>query len=80
MVAKITQTKIDGKKMTAFFYDKDKTPIKTVHFGAAGYADYTIAPHDEDKKARHIKRHKVVENWNDYTTAGALSSYILWEN
>ena len=48
MCANITQSKLDRLKMIAIFYDKDKTPIKTVHFGAAGYADYTVAPHDED--------------------------------
>ena len=34
--------------MSAIFYDKGKTPMKTVHFGAAGYADYTVVPHDEE--------------------------------
>ena len=28
----------------------DKTPIKTVHVGAAGYADYTVVSQDEDKQ------------------------------
>ena len=59
---------------------KHKTPIKTLHFGAAGYADNTIAPHYEDKQAKFIQRHKANENWNDYTTAGALSRYMLWQN
>ena len=56
MFAKITKSRLDVKNMTANFYDKDKTPIKTVHLGAAGYADYTKTPHDEDKKSRYIKR------------------------
>ena len=62
--------------MTANFYDDDKIPVKTVHFGAEGYDDYTVAPHDEDKPDRSIKIHKVVVNWNDCSTAGALSRYF----
>ena len=45
----ITKTKLMGIKLTAIFYDKDKNPIKTVHFGASGFLDYTIAPHDEEQ-------------------------------
>ncbi len=30
------------------------------------------------KKDAYIARHKVNENWNDPTTAGALSFHILW--
>ena len=53
---------------------------KTVHFGAYGYDDYTVPPHDEDKNARYIERHNVNENWNDCTQAGTLSRNILWSN
>ena len=47
------------------FYDDDKTPAKTVYFDASCYADYTVALHDEDKRARYIKGHKDREKWND---------------
>ncbi len=30
------------------------------------------------KKNAYIARHKVNENWNDPTSAGALARYILW--
>ena len=73
MFAKITKSTIDGQKLTAIFYDKDKMPIQTIHLGASGDENYTIAPHDEHQKARYIKRHKAAENWNHYTTTGALS-------
>ena len=72
MFCKIAKSKMDGKKMTAIFYDKANTPIKTVHFGAAGYLDYTIAPHDEERKTRYIKRHQTSGDWTDYMSAGAL--------
>ena len=54
MYAKEMQSKNVGKKMTTIFYDKDKIPIKTIHFGAESYDDYTVAPHDKDKNARYI--------------------------
>ena len=60
MYAKITKSKIDGKTMTALFYDHDKMPIKTVHFGAVGYVDYTVAPHDKEKKERYVKNTKLL--------------------
>ena len=40
-------------------------------------SDYTIHK-DKKRKERYMKRHKVNENWNDPTTAGSLSRYILW--
>jgi len=64
----------DGKhKYTAIFSD----PKKTVHFGAVGYTDFTKS-RDEQKKEAYLARHKARENWNDPTTAGALSRWILW--
>ena len=41
---------IDGKKYTAIFYDDDRKKIKTVHFGATGYEDYTTHSDDDRKK------------------------------
>lgn len=50
---------------------------KKVYFGAAGYEDYTMHK-DPERKRRYIERHKKNENWNDPTTPGSLSRYILW--
>ena len=44
MYAKIMKSKLDGKNMTAIFYDDDKVPIKIVHVGAETYDDHTEAP------------------------------------
>ena len=66
-----------GKKMMAIFYDTTKTKLKTTHFGASGYEDYTITG-DLQAKMNYITRHKERENWNDYMTAGSLSRWILW--
>jgi hypothetical protein len=64
------------KKMMAIFYDEERK-IKTTHFGASGYTDYTLSK-DEKKKQAYLDRHRTNENWNDYMSAGSLSRYILW--
>lgn len=79
---KITKVKFNksdrkGKKMKAIFYDKDENKVKTTHFGASGYSDFTLHK-DKERKQRYLNRHKKNENWNDFTSAGSLSRYILW--
>lgn len=68
-------TKAEKKFMATFIMPNGRT--KTTHFGAAGMSDYTKHK-DPARKQRYINRHKKRENWNDPTTAGALSLYILW--
>jgi hypothetical protein len=65
------------KKMMAIFYDGEKK-IKTTHFGASGYTDYTKSGGDEKKKKAYLDRHRTNENWNDYMSAGSLSRWTLW--
>ena len=66
-----------NKKMVAIFYDEAKKKIKTTHFGASGYEDYTT--HGEmQRKMNYIARHKDREDWNDYMSSGSLSRWILW--
>lgn len=63
-----------GKKFMALF-EGDKTK-KTIHFGAAGYTDYTRGATDEQRtayRARHAKDLK-----GNPISAGYLSYYILW--
>lgn len=60
----------------AVFYDNDKKKVKTTHFGAKGYQDYTNH-HDEMRKTNFLNRHRN-EDWDDYMMAGALSKHILW--
>ncbi|MFM7982730.1 MAG: hypothetical protein ACKPKO_25745, partial [Candidatus Fonsibacter sp.] len=50
MYIHIKESNISGKKFTALFYNENKQLIKTVHFGATGYPDYTIPPHDEERR------------------------------
>ncbi len=72
-----------GKKMMATFCKcsgctKCKPDErKVVHFGQAGSSTY-LDHKDDAKKSAYLARHKVNENWNDLTSPGALSRYILW--
>ncbi len=61
--------------MAVFRTENGRT--KTTHFGAAGMSDFTIHK-DEERKKRYILRHKANEDFNDPTTAGALSRWVLW--
>ena len=70
MFVEITESKIEGKPMTAIFYDNKTWPVKIVLFGAAGCPDYTISSHDEERKKRYIKWHLKTKNWNVYMIAG----------
>jgi hypothetical protein len=49
-----------------------------VSFGAKGMSDYTKHK-DEERKKLYLARHKANENWDDPTTAGSLSRYLLWD-
>jgi len=69
-----------GKKYMAIFCPCDgpsKCKGKRVHFGAAGSQTY-LDHHDIKKRENYLKRHKVNENWNNPTSAGALSRHLLW--
>lgn len=66
-----------AKKWDAVFQYPDGH-TKTTSFGARGMSDYTKHK-DKTRKARYLKRHSGMgEDWNDPTTAGALSKWILW--
>ena len=56
---------------------------KTVSFGGVKEngkpnEDYTIHK-DNERKNRYINRHKKSEHWNDATTPGFWSRWLLWE-
>ncbi len=74
----LSKSNQEGKKYKAVFYkDENRQKIRTVHFGAVGYQDFTQHK-DEDRKQAYLARHKNNENWADYKSAGSLSRYILW--
>jgi hypothetical protein len=68
-------------KYKAVFVDGDKK--KTVSFGAKGmgdYIQYSKKGHDigDKHKEMYLARHAAREDWTDYTSPGALSRWILW--
>lgn len=77
-------------KFMGIFKNKDNKKIKSIHFGAKGYRDYTLINdknsdfyiEDEDKRnsvrSLYIDRHKKRENWAEADNAGSLSRWILW--
>lgn len=80
MPAKYTQLikATNGKhKYTMIFYDNARMKIKTTHFGAKGYEDFTIT-NNLQQKMNYLSRHESNEKWNSPMTSGALSRWILW--
>lgn len=74
---KITQSTKSTKKMMAIFEDCNTGRRKTVHFGSAGMSDYRFHKNSA-RKQRYLDRHRKNENWNDPTSAGCLSRFLLW--
>jgi len=69
-------------KYKAHFVDSDGRK-KTTAFGAYGMKDYILYQTEgrdvaEEHKKMYLTRHSARENWNDPTSAGALSRWILW--
>jgi len=77
MYVNIKPSTSSSKKMMAIFYDEAKKKVRTTHFGASGYDDYTTHG-DLQRKQNYLARHEKTERWNDYMTAGSLSRWILW--
>jgi hypothetical protein len=69
-----------GKKKVAEFYDSATDSHKTVHFGAAGYEDFTMH-NDPIRAERYRTRHEKdlsTEAGKTGMSPGALSYYVLW--
>ena len=65
-----------GKKWRAIFQTETGRE-KHTDFGAAGMEDFT-QHHDLQRRENYLSRHKARENWNDPSTAAALSRWLLW--
>lgn len=63
------------KKLTAYVFINNKK--YTINFGQSGYEDYVIH-NDKERKKNYIARHSAISNFNDPTTAGFWSRWILW--
>jgi hypothetical protein len=71
---KILTSEKPTKRYVAIFNNGLKT-----HFGQPGGYTYADGASEQTRSA-YIARHKVLENWNDPYTAGALARFILWEH
>lgn len=76
--AYLQKSKNPKKKYTVTVFKDDKK-LKTIHFGATGYSDYTKHK-DKYRMKLYDSRHKPRENWtkSGITTAGFWSKWILW--
>jgi hypothetical protein len=72
----ITESDKPDKKLKATFL-QDNGRTKTVHVGAAGMDDYTLAK-DKEQRDRYRTRHAKDLKTGDPTKAGFLSYYVLW--
>ena len=68
---KVVKSKARGKKYAVLVGNR------TVNFGQAGASDYTINK-DIARRNRYLLRHYKREKWDDITTPGAWSAYLLW--
>jgi Family of unknown function (DUF5754) len=50
---------------------------KKINFGDSNYEDYTQHK-DDRRKQLYIQRHKKREDWNNPSTAGFWSRWLLW--
>lgn len=68
----------DGKhKWVVTIRNKSTGREKRVRFGAVGYEDMTQHG-DEERKRSYLLRHANNETWNDISTGGAWSRWLLW--
>ena len=65
------------KLYMARFYDPNRNLVKTTHFGSKIGRNYTHHG-DNDIKDAWLSRHRVREDWDDATSPGALSRWLLW--
>jgi hypothetical protein len=79
----VTKSDKPEKKLKATFCKCEKkneckgSNHKVVHFGQKGSSTYPDHK-DDEKKKNYLSRHKENESWNEPTTPGALSRWILW--
>jgi len=59
------------------YYVRQLDSNSTIHFGDSRYQDYTQHK-DETRKQSYLNRHYKNERWNDPTTAGFWSRWLLW--
>lgn len=74
MIAVVIPSNRKDKKYSAIVVHDGK--VKTIHFGASGYDDFTTHK-DENRKDKYVKRHHK-EDWTDPLKAGFWAKNLLW--
>lgn len=73
-----TNDKSNKRNKAIFNFDDGKN--KSILFGSKGSFTFFDGG-DEERRKNYLARHsKLNEDWNDITTAGALSRWVLWGN
>ena len=73
----VERTEGKPKAFKAVFL-RDNGRTITTRFGTS--SNFVLNPKiTETDKRNYLLRHKVRENWSDFTSAGSLSKHILWE-
>ena len=68
----------EDKRYMAIFYDRNRNLVKKTHFGSKFGITYNEHK-DEEVKDNYIARHSALnEDWDNFTSAGALSKHLLW--
>jgi hypothetical protein len=75
----------DGKhKYKVVLLNTETNRKKTVKFGSYGMMDYVLwnekegKQYADERKKLYIERHQNNENWNDPSTSGFWSRWVLW--
>ena len=70
MIVKLSKSSRPAKKYMV------RIGNKTIHFGAAGYEDFTTHK-DETRKEKYLARHRN-EDWTNIHSAGFWARWLLW--
>jgi hypothetical protein len=76
-VVLLCRSRKPGKKMTALIEERGR--LRSVHFGAVGYSDYTLH-RDRARMERYLIRHRRREDWSlgGIFSPGFWSRWVLW--
>ena len=73
----LLKSKLENKRYTAIFFNKERKKIKTVHFGLKGGQTF-IDHKDDDIKQAWIARHSVTGDWTKPDNPSSLAYHLLW--
>lgn len=74
----INDSKDGEKRLNAEIKYKDGR-TKNIKFGMRNSKGTYSDGASDEKRDAYIARHRVRENWSDFTTAGAFSRWVLWD-